>query len=101
MPELILRLILHDRILLLVKFLLLIIYNSILDKLAHLLILKWLLRVLLVAQRNLIIMVNHGAIELGLVRLIQFSLNELFHMVDLIQTLLKLSLAVRIIAKDG
>lgn len=46
-------------------------------------------------------MVNHGAIELGLVRLIQFSLNELFHMVDLIQTLLKLSLAVRIIAKDG
>jgi hypothetical protein len=80
---------------------LLIIYNSILDKLAHLLILKWLLRVLLVAQRSLVIIVNHGAIELGLVRLIQFGLNELFHVVDLIQTLLKFSLAVRIIAKDG
>jgi hypothetical protein len=46
-------------------------------------------------------MVNHGAIKLALVRLIQFSLNELFHVVDLIQTLLKFSLAVRVIAENG
>ena len=46
-------------------------------------------------------MVNHGAIELALVRLIQFSLDELFCMIDLIQVLLKLFLVVRVIAEDG
>ena len=46
-------------------------------------------------------MVNHGAIELGLVRLIQFSLNELFHVIDLIQTLLKFSHDVWVFSNDG
>lgn len=101
LSEIILRLILHDWVWLLVQFLLLIIYDSILDELAHLLILIWLLRVLLVVQRSLVVMVHHGAVELALTRLIQFSLNELFSVIDLVQVLLELSLVVRVIAKDG
>jgi hypothetical protein len=92
---------LHDWVWLLVQFLLLIIYDSILDELAHLLILIWLLRVLLVVQRSLVVMVHHGVVELALTRLIQFSLNELFSVIDLVQVLLELSLVVRVIAEDG
>ena len=44
---------------------------------------------------------NHIVVELALTGLIQFSLYELFHVINLVQTLLEFSLAVWVIAEDG
>lgn len=46
-------------------------------------------------------MINHIVVELALTGLIQFSLYELFHVINLVQTLLEFSLAVWVIAEDG
>ncbi len=44
---------------------------------------------------------NHIVVELALTGLIQFGLYELFHVINLVQTLLEFSLAVWVIAEDG
>lgn len=44
---------------------------------------------------------NHIVVELALTGLIQFSLYELFHVINLVQTLLEFSLAVWVIAENG
>ena len=46
-------------------------------------------------------MVNHIVVEFALTGLIQLSLYELFHVINLVQTLLEFSLAVWVIAEDG
>jgi len=46
-------------------------------------------------------MMNHIVVELALTGLIQFGLYELFHVINLVQTLLEFSLAVWVIAEDG
>jgi hypothetical protein len=46
-------------------------------------------------------MMNHIVVELALTGLIQFSLYELFHVINLVQTLLEFSLVVWVIAEDG
>jgi len=45
--------------------------------------------------------VNHIVVEFALTGLIQFGLYELFHVINLVQTLLEFSLAVWVIAEDG
>ena len=44
---------------------------------------------------------NHIVVEFALTGLIQFGLYELFHVINLVQTLLEFSLAVWVIAEDG